>query len=637
MYMLKLRRREVLVSSTLLWELVLRDRQANTPWQRLRRNLLLLLQILILAALVIGLARPAAAVPSVATGPVVVLLDASASMAAADVRPSRFEAARSAARELVDGLESGARMSLILVGKQPRVLASAESDRAALRRTLETIPEEEAPTQGAANWPAAFALAAGAVAARAGSESGEAATIVILSDGRLPAEGLPPLPGEVRYIPVGETGENLAISALALRSGAQGAELFAQVTNYGRAARAALLSFYLDDQFFSAEQIEVPPGEQRSLTLTGLPGRAVIYRAQITNPVPQAGELDAFPLDDTAFAVYQPARGGQALLVSAGNLFLEQLLAAIPGITPFRALADETGKIQFPEERFDLYVLDGITPGELPEADLLWINPPSNPLFEVTGVFSNTGQARAVDHPLVRYVDWSSVHVRQARQVRLPGWADVLVQSEGGPLVFAGETGGRRIAVVAFDLHDSDLPLQVAFPILFSSLLNYLSPAQAFEAPEGLQPGESVRIGRPPAADSGQPDRIAVASPGGKVFSMQAGEEGVTFSETDELGVYAVNYLSTGDSQDIPPAGFFAVNLFDELESDLRPAENLQIGRSAIPPAAKNQLGRREFWPALALLALLVLMLEWIVYHRRNVGVTGSIPASSIRQTRASP
>ena len=67
-YMLKLRRREVTVSSTLLWQMVLRDRQANAPWQRLRRNLLLLLQLLILAALILALARPAISVPTLADG-----------------------------------------------------------------------------------------------------------------------------------------------------------------------------------------------------------------------------------------------------------------------------------------------------------------------------------------------------------------------------------------------------------------------------------------------------------------------------------------------------------------------------------------------------------------------------------------
>ena len=52
LYMLKMRRRQVEVSSVLLWQRLLRDREANAPWQRLKRNLLLILQLLLLAALV---------------------------------------------------------------------------------------------------------------------------------------------------------------------------------------------------------------------------------------------------------------------------------------------------------------------------------------------------------------------------------------------------------------------------------------------------------------------------------------------------------------------------------------------------------------------------------------------------------
>ncbi|MCA1598092.1 MAG: BatA domain-containing protein, partial [Chloroflexi bacterium] len=50
MYILKMRRPPRPVPSTFLWEQVLDDAQANAPWQRLRRNLLLLLQLLALAA-----------------------------------------------------------------------------------------------------------------------------------------------------------------------------------------------------------------------------------------------------------------------------------------------------------------------------------------------------------------------------------------------------------------------------------------------------------------------------------------------------------------------------------------------------------------------------------------------------------
>ena len=128
LYMLRLRRREMLVSSTMLWQKLLRDREANAPWQRLRRNLLLLLQLLILAALVFALARPFLPVPSVVTGNVVVLLDASASMQATDVEPSRFDAAREEVAAIIGGLGGGDQMTLIRVGRTPAVLAAATGD-----------------------------------------------------------------------------------------------------------------------------------------------------------------------------------------------------------------------------------------------------------------------------------------------------------------------------------------------------------------------------------------------------------------------------------------------------------------------------------------------------------------------------
>ncbi len=608
LYMLKLRRRETPVSSTLLWQMLLRDRQANAPWQRLKRSLLLFLQLLILAALVLALARPAIAVPSVASGSVVVLLDASASMNATDVAPTRFDAARAAARTLIDSLPGDAPMTLILVERQPQAIASAENDKAELRRALDAAR----PTNGAANWEAALALAAGAL----GGQDNQA-TIVLISDGRLPAEGLPPLPGSaaVRYVPIGQASGNLAISALALRPTARGSELFARVTNYGDSERSALLSFYADDEFFSSQQIDLPPGQSANVVLTDLQADPTLYEARLSSVDQASQPLDALPLDDVAFAVYQPSGARRTLLVSPGNLYLEQLLAALPALTPYRLVPAEDGRLQLPGDPFDLYVFDGVLPGELPEADVLLIDPPSNPLFSVGGSFTETTSARVADHALTRFVEWDGVHIRQARPIDPPNWADVLIDVAQGaerarlPLVFAGETGGRRVAVVAFDLRESDLPLQVAYPILFSNLISYLAPAQAFDAADGLRPGDSLTI-RPDLSV----DQVVIASPSGQIVPLALSENGVTFTDVDELGVYAVNYLSESDQT----ADFFAVNLFDPAESDIRPSPSIRIGQSSVSPSASTEVGQRELWPWLAGLALAVLMLEWWVYHRRQ-------------------
>jgi hypothetical protein len=594
LYMLKLRRREVGVSSVMLWQMLLRDREANAPWQKLKRNLLLLLQLLLLAALVIALARPFLRVPAVAAGTVVVLLDASASMNATDVEPNRFEAAKAAVRQLIGGLTSDGKMSLMLVGRQPEVLASATSDKDVLKTALGKARISE----GTSDWEAAFALASGAVRAA----SVERSTVVIVSDGGLP-QNLPPLPGEVRYVPVGESADNLAIEALALRPAPDGPELFAKVASYGAADRAAIISFYISEQLFSAQQVSVPAGKTADVVLSDLPKETAVYKARLSLPASEGDgkEVDGFALDNTAWAVYQPASAGRALLISPGNVFIEQVLAALPGLQPFRL----TPGAPLPGDPFDLYVFDSVITDTLPAKDLLLVNPPPNPLFEVGSVFTNTALSRIfVDDPLLQFVDWSNVHILKARKVTVPTWARVLVEAEGGPLVFAGETGGRRVAVLTFDLHDSDLPLLVTYPILMSNLINYLAPAQAFSAPDGLRPGETLVI-KPSGGDA----VIAIDDPGGNRYAATATEAGVVFVDTHVLGVYTVV-----SNQSV--LGHFAVNLFNPAESNIRPAQAIRIGKSEVAASAREERGQLEIWPWLAAAAFAVLLVEWWIYHR---------------------
>src|SRR5579884_968296 len=116
MYVLKLRRQEQVVPSTFLWRQVLEDVQANAPWQRLRFNLLLLLQLLALAALIFSLARPAYSRAHVIAGDLVVIVDESYGMQAHDVKPSRFAVAQARARSFASELAGGHVMSVIGMG-----------------------------------------------------------------------------------------------------------------------------------------------------------------------------------------------------------------------------------------------------------------------------------------------------------------------------------------------------------------------------------------------------------------------------------------------------------------------------------------------------------------------------------------
>jgi len=599
MYMLRLRRQKMLVSSTLLWEKLLRDREANAPWQKLRRNWLLILQLLILAALVLALARPFLPVPSLVSGNVVVLLDASLSMQATDVEPNRFAAAKEEIQRLINNLSGSDQMTLIKVGQTATVLAAATNDRGQLRQAL----DEARPEAAAADWLAAFALAAGA------AQGYQDAQILILSDGNLP-DDLPPLPVTAVYQPIGVSGENLAISSLATRATPDGSQLFASVYNAGQITQQVLLNIRLDGMLFDSRRLTIAAGETAVATWE-IPAETAVIQANLSD-----NQNDYLPLDDVAWAVHQAATSQRVLLVTDGNLFLEQLYSVLPGLSPFRAAPDSptlTDPTAAEADQFDLYVFDGVPlPDPLPDGNLFIINPqPGTTLYSSGGVFTNTVAIRLAESPLLQFVDWRTINIRQAQAISAP-WSQTLVQAEGGPLLLTGEQDGRRMALLTFDLRDSDLPLQIAFPILMANITDWLNPGRAFDAPTSILPGDPITI-LPGVSTTA----VIVEKPDGSQWRTEPDETtAVLFSETDQPGIYQVSLLEGTTSR---PAGRFAVNLFDTAEAAIAPAATIQIGQTDVAAESGDNIGRREFWPWLIGLALIFLAAEWWVHHRPSL------------------
>ncbi|HFQ94736.1 MAG TPA: hypothetical protein ENK32_12040, partial [Anaerolineae bacterium] len=252
-------------------------------------------------------------------------------------------------------------------------------------------------------------------------------------------------------------------------------------------------------------------------------------------------------------------------------------------------------------------------PDPPPDADMLLINPPrsaassEDALLTVTGTFSDTVAVRLADSPLLQFVDWRNVNIREAKNVTAP-WAETLVQGEGGPLLLAGERNGRRLAILPFSLNDSDLPLQIAFPILMANITDWLNPGRVFDTPTGLQPGDPVTI--VPGAST---TAVLITKPDGITWTADAGAEPVFFTETGQLGLYQVTLRDDNGDR---PAGSFAVNLFNPAESHIAPQESVQVGQASVDTAVAENIGQRELWPWLAAAALLILLAEWWVHFR---------------------
>ncbi len=605
LYMLRLRRREIVVSSTFLWQQVLQDREANTPWQKLRRNLLLILQLIILALLVFALARPFIVVPAVSAGQIALLLDASASMNATDSADgSRFAEAQRRALEIVDTLGSGDSMTIIRVADVPEVLTPYTADQAALRAAIVNAQ----PSQASADWSAALTLAA---AGALGLSEGSDFNVVIISDGGIgEASALPAIPGDLSYIPVGTSGENVAITALATRAlPGEPPQVFAQVTNYGASDADIFFSLRVDGELAFSERYTVSAGDVLPLdSFAGLPARFQTLEARVTLP---AGStyVDYLPTDNAAWTISSATGTRRVLLVSQGNLFLDQLLRLLPSLQVFNG--DPARPL--PTGQFDIYVFDGYLPDVLPAGDLLIINPPrSTNLFTVTEETTETGNIRVeTADPRMTFVDFSTVNIRAFNPV-IPirdDWAQSLIRADGGDLLLAGEIDARQIAIITFDLIDSDLPLQIAFPALITALLDWFTPPSPIDR-DALQVGDTLSVQFQGGIDAGR-----VRLPDGGVVDLTGESASRIFAATASPGLYTLELSDDGTlSQSVP----FAVNLFDVNESRIAPQISVQLGGQTISQAAEEELGQQEYWSWLALAALLMLLIEWYAYHRRN-------------------
>ena len=599
MYMLRLRRREVLVSSTFLWQQLLQDNEANTPWQRLRRNLLLLLQLLILAALVLALARPFITVPAVGAGQITLLLDASASMNATDNDgESRFEAAKREALNAVNTLSATDSMTIIRVTDVPEVITPATNDRLALIAAINSAQ----PSQASADWGGALTLAIGSAG------NSPEFNLVVISDGGLGDPALlPEVPGEVTYIPVGQSSANIAISAMATRSlPGQEPQLFAQLTNYGAQDAEVVFSLTVDGALFESAFYTIPAGADTAITrpmpldFSSIEAE-VAMRSGATVP-------DYLAADNIAWTVSSGSGDRSTLLMSeGGNLFVEQVLRSLPGNEAFQGDLARG----LPTRAFDLYILDRWLPNPLPDGDLLIIAPPrSTDLFTVgaadlppSDITVETGD------PRLEFVDFDNVNILAYQAVSNTPWADTLISTGGDPLLLAGEADGRQVAIITFDIHNSDLPLQITWPILMANLMEWFAPQTVLTTTNALNVGDPLVIRPPLTAES-----LRITAPDGTERTLPIDRQSLIYAETRQTGIYQLD-VQTGDS--VQQTQLFTVNLFDPNESRIQPQPSITLGGTTFTPVEGEEVGQLELWPVVALLALLILLIEWYVYHQR--------------------
>ena len=598
LYFLKVRRRQMRVSSLLLWAPALRDREASTFFQRLQRDPLLILQILALLALTAALARPAVNVMGQGAKRVAIVMDTSASMKATDVSPSRFVQAQRAALGLLGRLGEGAEVMVIEAGVQPRVLVPFTREHDRVSSGIRSMEAHDLPNR----------LQEGLRTARALVGPDPRAEIHVFTDGAHPDA----IKGQgddvrVRWTGTGVRSSNVGITNLAVRRsyfGAYNSQAFFSVGNFSGERRTLSLRLTLDDEVLAERTLTLDPQVRRAITVPFSEQRGGVLKLKLD----VSDDLDA---DNTAYAVMPPPRQISVLLVSPGNLFLEKVLKTDPQV---EVEVRKPDAYQGGMEGFDVVVLDSVSPQKLGNGRFVLVNTvPADVPLEVLGRLDNpTIMDWDRSHPIMRQIDFAKVTMEDAMRVRPLAAGKTLVEAVGGPLIYALEERDRKALFFGFDLFRSDFPLRVAFPLILSKGLRWLHPAGLDQASLQLQASQPILL----PVEHGV-TTATVRTPSGRSVRAQVNRGMASFTETDEVGIYTV-VTGRGETR-------VAVNLMNGDESDLTP-QPLPTFVEGARPEPSPVLIVRELWPFFVALALLLFAVEGFLYWRRQTGGRLGLP-----------
>jgi hypothetical protein len=635
-YIIKMRRRRFEVPFSQLWKRVLEQKDANALWKQLKRLVSLLFVLAILGLVLFAALDPTLGAVDRKARSVVILLDASASMKAMDGddkgEQSRMDAAKAKAKRIVDGMGGGDLAMVMRVDGQATPMSRFSSDSPMLDKIIDGIAASDTP----ADLPRALGAAADALRDRPNP------LVVIVSDGAFPEQQLgqvtwKPDPTnlaaidlsniDVRYVPVGKRSDNVGIIAFNVRryiANKAAYEVYIEIQNFGQEPAHRQLTLYNGQNAVDTRQLDLAPGQHIRQIYEKIPGGDDNRLRAALRPVEGPGGSDPFPLDDTAYALLPARKKQKVLMVTQDNLFLEGALLVYDNIEPFKVSPAEYAANPSIADGMDVVVFDDYTPDQLPAppTSLIFFHPtgPNSPIAIRAGEALNPHITEIDEgHPVMRWISMSDVFMDKSETFApdVKKGETTLAYSVTDSIIAARRDGKRKIVAFGFSLPSegrdaaTDLPMRVAFPMLLVNALDWFAGDQA----DLLTTYATGRRERVPLDGAVGADHADVTNPDGSLTKTPVIDGLATFY-APHVGYYDLS-AKTPEGKAI--AGItLAANLASASESDIAPSATLSLaGKKLEAPAAFSITHSQKLWIYLVLLALGLIVLEWVTYHRR--------------------
>jgi hypothetical protein len=505
-------------------------------------------------------------------GTTVLVLAAGSSMGAEEAGASRLRRALDEVESWTERATASGEVAVVRAGIRPSVLMPVTDDEADLDRALKDFGIDDGP----ADLAGAVRLADAIVRERGGNGQ-----ILLVADRVPESDTATP----VVLVPVGGTADTLAITALtARRDPIAVGEYVVQVevaSFTSRRSRTRLTVRDRDVTIFD-QRVELGPGERQRFEAQGFSSAQgeLVARLEETEI---AGSEDALASDDVAYAIAPALAETKVLLATAGNRWLETVLAAHGALDVTKVGPDEVSSLTADElGAHDVVILDRVTlEAPLPHAGVMVVGA-TGAQGVGTGERLTRPRVRATlaSHEALGGVRLESVRFLAATALSPEPRDHVLMRDGRHALAIARERSGQRVVALGFDLESTDLVERVAFPLFMHHAITWLAGHR-----------DTTLLSSAPGVALEVVEGATVLDPEDDAASTFAGR----VEDTSRAGIYHVGERAVAIS------GAEAATPLPAPAPTAAPR-----GAGALPPLAV----------ILAALLLIVMLAEWALLHR---------------------
>ncbi|WP_304406351.1 BatA and WFA domain-containing protein [uncultured Clostridium sp.] len=576
LYILKRKYKEEVISSSLLWKEVYKNTRANTPWEKFKKNIMLLLQIIIILSVILALMSPFINIGGKTYKNVIIVVDNTASMNTIyDDKISRLEKGKLLAKEYLNSTREGTKAYVISYDGNSNLLLNGEFNKFNSESIIDNISKSY--NTGDISDVLSFVKAIG-------DGIKEEYEALIFTDKQI---SISDINGKVVYL--GNSGLNASIDNISHKLVDGKIKVIANVTNNGDRTYEGDFSLYNGEKLLEVNKINLGVSESKTLS----------FELDALSSDYLKGELsrkDILMEDNTYYHVINENKVKKVLLVTDENVFLEKAFGIIENTEVYKT--NDPNNITENDE-YDLYVFDNKMPELMPKnGNILFINPSSNEFFNVLNG-GEMGEVKAVKGAVSSYLENTQFTLSEYKIIETPYYGTNILTIDDNSIGFKGEVNDRKIAALSFDLHSTDFALKKEFPILIYELGEELiSTGMVYK--NNFTAGEKIVV-KSSDFESG----INVTYPNGEIKELKSGDE---LKGNLELGIYKINQNDKKES--------FSVNFPSLSESNTSIEE---VGESDnIVDGKSNLKSGFNMTKVFILLAILVVAFEWIFYKKGN-------------------